>query len=203
MNIIGISGLEFAVPFKKAHWPGLEEREYRISQGHDSAAALVIDGQCVAAAAEERFTRQKHTGAFPRGAIDYCLAATGLEMADVDEIAHGFDYSPYRKAYSLDPASTRLYEQVLSRDSLVGLVRREWPEFPAERIHPVDHHMAHAASAYLTSGWDECLAVVVDGMGEAHGASIYTGRDGKLEPVRRIAANQSLQAAGNRFDGRE
>jgi carbamoyltransferase len=192
MNIIGISGLEFAVPFKKAHWPGLEEREYRISQGHDSAAALVIDGQCVAAAAEERFTRQKHTGAFPRGAIDYCLAATGLEMADVDEIAHGFDYSPYRKAYSLDPASTRLYEQVLSRDSLVGLVRREWPEFPAERIHPVDHHMAHAASAYFTSGWDECLAVVVDGMGEAHGASIYTGRDGKLEPVRRIAANHSI-----------
>jgi len=96
MNILGISGLEFAVPFKKAHWPGLEEREYRISQGHDSAAALVIDGQCVAAAAEERFTRQKHTGAFPRGAIDYCLAAAGLEMPDVDEIAHGFDYSPYR-----------------------------------------------------------------------------------------------------------
>ncbi|HWE93521.1 MAG TPA: hypothetical protein VG269_06050 [Tepidisphaeraceae bacterium] len=44
MNILGISGTEGAVPFKKAHWPGLDEREYRISQGHDSAAALVIDG---------------------------------------------------------------------------------------------------------------------------------------------------------------
>ncbi|MDB5303605.1 MAG: Carbamoyltransferase, partial [Phycisphaerales bacterium] len=55
MNILGISGLESAMPFKKAHWPGLEEREYRISQGHDSAAALVIDGRIIAAAAEERF----------------------------------------------------------------------------------------------------------------------------------------------------
>lgn len=192
MNIIGISGLEFAVPFKRAHWPGLEEREYRISQGYDSAAALVIDGQCVAAAAEERFTRQKHTGTFPRRAIAYCLDAAGLEMPDVDEIAHGFDYSPYRKAYSLDAVSTELYQQVFSRDSLVGLVRREWPQFPAEHIHQVDHHMAHAASAYLTSGWDECLVVVVDAMGEAHGASIYTGCDGKLEPVRRIAANNSI-----------
>ena len=43
MNIIGISGLEGAVPFKKLHWPFLEEREYRISQGHDAAAALVVD----------------------------------------------------------------------------------------------------------------------------------------------------------------
>jgi len=192
MNIIGVSGLEFAVPFKKAHWPGLEEREYRISQGHDSAAALVIGGQCVAAAAEERFTRQKHTGAFPRGAIGYCLAAASLKVSDIDEIAHGFDYSGYRKAYALDATSAELYERVFSRDALVGLVHGEWPQFPAERIHQVDHHMAHAASAYYTSGWDECLVVVVDAMGEAHGASIYTGRGGRLHPVRRIAANHSI-----------
>ena len=53
MNILGISGIEGAIPFKKRHWPGLEEREYRISQGHDSAAALVIDGNLVAAVAED------------------------------------------------------------------------------------------------------------------------------------------------------
>ena len=57
MKILGISGLEGAVPFKQAHWPGLDEREYRISQGHDSAAALIIDGEVVAAAEEERFNR--------------------------------------------------------------------------------------------------------------------------------------------------
>src|ERR1700686_3595930 len=102
MNIIGISGLEFAVPFKKSHWPGLDEREYRISQGHDSAAALVIDGQIVAAAAEERFSRQKHTGSFPIGAIEYCLSAGGIKPDDIDEIAHGFDYSPFRPMFLMD-----------------------------------------------------------------------------------------------------
>src|SRR5207247_8155109 len=66
--------------------------EYRISQGHDSAAALIVDGVCVAAAAEERFSRKKHTGDFPSGAIQYCLSEAGLEIGDVDEIAHGFDY---------------------------------------------------------------------------------------------------------------
>src|SRR5438552_18253016 len=109
MKVLGLSGLENAVPFKKAHWPGLEEREYRISQGHDSAAALVIDGVTVAAAAEERFNRQKHTGRFPIRAIQYCLAKAGLTPGDVDEIAHAFDYSPYRLPFSLDSISARLY----------------------------------------------------------------------------------------------
>src|SRR5262245_58965791 len=75
MIVLGIRGFENSVPFKKSHWPGLDEREYRISQGHDSAAALVVDGIIVAAAAEERFSRTKHTGSFPDGAIQDCLAA--------------------------------------------------------------------------------------------------------------------------------
>src|SRR5262245_53824521 len=103
MKIIGISGLEGSVPFKQKHWPGLDEREYRISQGHDSAAALVIDGEVIAAAAEERFNRRKHSGAFPIGAINYCLAEAGVTIDEIDELAHGFDYSPYQKFYSLDP----------------------------------------------------------------------------------------------------
>jgi carbamoyltransferase len=60
MKIFGISGLEGSVPFKQRHWPQLAEREYRISQGHDSAAAIVVDGEVIAAAAEERFNRRKH-----------------------------------------------------------------------------------------------------------------------------------------------
>ena len=76
--ILGISGLANSVRFKRAKWPGLEEREYRISQGHDAAAALVVDGRIVAAAAEERFNRQKYSGAFPRGAAEFCLRQAGL-----------------------------------------------------------------------------------------------------------------------------
>lgn len=192
MNILGISGLEGSVSFKKAHWPGLEEREYRICQGHDSAAALIIDGQCVAAAAEERFDRKKHSAAFPNGAIRYCLSSAGLALEDVDEIAHGFDYSPYRAAYSIDPVSAALYDQVFSRKALLDLIRRDLPGFPPERVFHVDHHLAHAASAYYTSGWRDCLVAVVDAMGEAHGASVYAARDGRLECILRIPANHSI-----------
>src|SRR6266849_9184291 len=167
LKILGISGFEGSIPFKRAHWPNLDEREYRISQGHDSAAALVVDGTVVAAVAEERISRRKHTGAFPRGAIAYCLAEAGLGIEDIDELAHGFDYAPYRSVYGVDPVSRDLYREVYSRNALLALVARDVPGFPAERVHHVGHHLAHAASAYYTSGWDECLVVVIDGMGRS------------------------------------
>jgi carbamoyltransferase len=192
MRVLGISGFEGAVPFKRKHWPGLEEREYRISQGHDAAAALVVDGVPVAAAAEERFNRRKHSGDFPIGAIEYCLQHAGLDLDDVDVLAHAFDYSPYRRVYSLDPITRQLYEQVFSRTALVALAARYLPGFPEERIRQVKHHLAHAASAYYTSGWDECLVIVVDGMGEVQSASVYRGRHGELEPIAEIPALDSI-----------
>jgi carbamoyltransferase len=96
MKILGINGFENSIPFKKKHWPDLDEREYRISQGHDSAAAMIIDGELVAAVAEERLNRKKHTGDFPANAIRYCLSEAGITLDEIDEIAHGFDYSPYQ-----------------------------------------------------------------------------------------------------------
>ena len=65
MRILGISGLPNAVGFKRRHWPGLDEREYRISQGHDSAAALVTNGEILAAVAEERFSLKSTRVIFP------------------------------------------------------------------------------------------------------------------------------------------
>ena len=192
MNILGISGLEQAMAFKKAHWPGLEEREYRISQGHDAAAALVVDGVPVAAAAEERFNRRKHSGAFPVCAIRYCLDQAGLALDDIDLIAHSFDYAPYRKVYSLDPITASLYREVCSREALLALAHRDLPGFPAERIQNVNHHLAHAASAYYTSGWEDCVVAVVDAMGEAHSASIYRGRQDKLELLAETSASDSI-----------
>ena len=89
MNVIGFSGLANSIPFKRKHFPGLSEREYNIAQGLDAAAALVNPGGIVAAAAEERFTRQKATGAFPVSAISYCLQEANLSPADIDFIGHG------------------------------------------------------------------------------------------------------------------
>ncbi len=192
MNILGISGLENSMYFKKEHWPGLNEREYRISQGHDAAAVLVVDGVTVAAAAEERFNRQKHSARFPLEAIRYCLDQAGISLRDVDELAHGFDYGPYRKAYSMDSTTAILYDKVFSREALLAQLGRDLPEFPPERVHPVSHHLAHAASAYFTSGWDDCLVAVVDGMGETQGASIFHGHDGRLDKIRELSAHDSI-----------
>lgn len=192
MNIIGISGLENAMPFKKSQWPGLEEREYRISQGHDSAAAIVVDGEVVAAAAEERFTEKKHTGAFPTHAINYCLREASLTLDDIAEIAHGFDYAPYRAIYALDPTTRRQYDEVFSKEALLKLVRRELPKFPTDRVVQVSHHLAHAASALHTSGWDDCLVVVIDGMGEAHSASVYHGQGTELKLIAQVSAQDSI-----------
>ena len=192
MNIIGISGLERAVDFKRRHWPGLAEREYRISQGHDAAAALVCNGEIVAAAAEERFDRSKHSARFPTGAIASCLSYAGLALGDVDAIVHAFDYRPYREVYSMDPTTAQLYHEVLSPDALHEQMARLLPDFPLERVHHVAHHAAHAASAYYTSGWDDCLVVVLDAMGEAHGVSAYDAREGELRLVRSLSAQDSI-----------
>ncbi len=192
MNIVGISGLENAIRFKKEHWPHLSEREYRMSQGQDSAAALVVDGAIVAAAAEERFNRQKHSANFPVNALRFCLEQAGISIGDVDEIAHSFDYSPYQKLFSLDPAGAQAYREVYSKQALLASLKREFPEFPEERVHQVNHHLTHAASAYYTSGWDRCLVVVADGMGEAHGVSVYRGSEGRLERLAKISALDSI-----------
>jgi len=192
MKVIGISGLENVVPFKKEHWAGLDEREYRIVQGMDAAAALVIDGKLVAAAAQERFSGEKHTGDFPIDAIRFCLNESGVSMDEIDELAHGFDYGPYLEIYAGDETSSELYEKVFSREALLDQVRRDLPGFPLEKVHQVGHHLAHAASAAYTSGWDECLIVVNDAMGEMESLSVYDFHDGEFEKIRTIAANDSI-----------
>ena len=136
--------------------------------------------------------RRKHSGDFPKGAIAYCLAEAGLSLDDVDEVVHGFDYGPYRDFYGLDPLSEALYREVYSRDALLALVRRDLPGFPETRVRAVRHHLAHAASAFYTSGWDECVVLVADGMGEAHGVTAYRAHDGRLDPVLEIGAHDSI-----------
>jgi carbamoyltransferase len=192
MKILGISGLDAQMPFKQAHWPSLEEREYRICQGHDSAAALVVDGRIIAAVAEERFNRKKHCGDFPIHSIQYCLKQAGLGIKDIDEIAHGFDYAPYQKVYSIDQATAELYRDVYSRESLLKSVARYLPDFPVDRVHHVAHHLAHAASAYFTSGWNECLVVIMDGMGEAHSVTVFHAHNGRLEKIYQIPSADSI-----------
>src|SRR5207249_3696337 len=145
-----------------------------------------------AAVPEERITRKKHAEAFPAGAIAFCLKEAGVAIEEIDELAHGFDYAPYRGLYALDPVSRELYREVYSRDALLELVWRDLPGFPEGRVQAVNHDRAHAASAAFTSGGDECLVVVIDGMGEAHSASVYHASGARLERLFQISALDSI-----------
>jgi carbamoyltransferase len=190
MNVIGISGLDNSVAFKRRELPDLDPREYRIAQGFDSAAALVTDDDIAAAAAEERFTGEKSTGAFPRNAILYCLEAAGLEPADIDHIAHGFAYKPmpFHRRGSLEQ---RRHHEVYAPEVTAGRAEEIFPGW-GSRFVSVPHHMAHAASSFYLSGFDDALIVVADGMGEIESVTVATGDGDAIRVLRRYSIPQSL-----------
>ena len=193
MNIIGISGLHNSVPFKKRSFPDLTPRQYRIAQGLDSAAALVTDNG-IAAAAQERFSREKGTGAFPADAIRYCLQSANLTYSDLDYVAHGFSYEPFRSLFEgSDGFNKTRFRDVYSRDVLLRNVQEHLPGPDWDhKVAQVQHHLAHAASAFYLSGFQESLILVVDGMGEIHSTTVDVGEGNRITIVRQIPALHSL-----------
>src|SRR5690349_18728503 len=193
MNVIGFSGMHQSVSFKKRLFPDLSAREYRIAQGFDSAAALVSDSDIVAAAAEERFTREKTTGAFPVHAIKYCLQEGKIQPSEVDYIAHGFAYEPFREYFSDDDYVQQQYHEVYGPD----VQRRNLDESFlgsgwGKKLVPVNHHLAHAASAFFPSGFSEALILVSDGMGEIHSMTVAVGRGSEITVIKQITSLHSL-----------
>lgn len=156
---------------------------------HDAAAAIVIDGAVVAAAEEERFTRAKQTKAFPARAIEYCLSEGGVSRADIEQVAFFVDPAlqlllPLTNLWHGFPASLGSLASDLSkyqkRRKALSLIRTAGDFRSTTTITPVRHHLAHAASAYLTSPFDQSLVVTLDGRGEFETAAIFEGRDGRL-----------------------
>ncbi|MFI6481224.1 carbamoyltransferase [Nonomuraea sp. NPDC050663] len=192
MRILGISGLHNSEEFKRRELPGLSDREYRISQGRDSAAALVVDGRVVAAAAEERFTGEKTTGAFPVNAIRFCLDQGGIGLDDLDLIGHGFAHER-SGLESGDDYLDRRFTEVYDPERQLDWFAEHFPGAEVRsRFTPVSHHLAHAASAYYASGFDDCLVLVADGRGETESLTVYTGIGGKLEALHTVPAMHSL-----------
>src|SRR5439155_8902030 len=111
----------------------------------------------------------------PQEAIQYCLNEAGISMGDVDMVAHGFDYG--RHATTIGAVSPALYAEVYSPIRQVELWRDRF-DLPREKFVSVQHHIAHAASAYFTSPFADALCVVCDGMGEVDAMTIYAVRDG-------------------------
>ena len=156
---------------------------------HDSAAAVVYDGTVLAAAEEERFTRQKHTKAFPTAAIDFCLHTAGVRPSDLASVAFFIDprlqrMLPLVNSWAAFPGSLGSLRSDLDKSARgrtqLQLLRSHPGLQGAPAAIPVHHHRAHAASAYLTSDFDDAVVVTFDGRGEYETACIFEGRGGQL-----------------------
>ena len=190
MIVLGYSGLDAAVRHALGQ-ADLRPGEERMVQGLDSAAALVIDGEVVAAVAEERFCDEKHTNRFPEQAIRYCLATAGIGIEDVASIAHGFDYR--RGQAFFRRFDQRYYDEVLAPDNQLLLWRNRFAgQFRDDQYRPVVHHLAHAASAYFPSGYERALCIVCDGMGELESLTAYTVDAGRFTRLGIISIPNSI-----------
>jgi len=169
---------------------------------HDSAAALVIDGQVVAAAQEERFTRKKHDSGFPSHAVGYCLQQAGLDPEQLDYV--GFYDKPFLKFERLletclgfAPRGYRAFLAALPvwlqqklhlpremRAGLKGRYRR--------RFVFAEHHQSHAASAFFPSPFERAAVLTVDGVGEWATASYGTGEGNRIRLTHELRFPHSL-----------
>ena len=169
---------------------------------HDSAAALVVDGQIVAAAQEERFTRKKHDPAFPARAIEYCLQHSGLSPQDLDYVA--FYDKPLTKFERLLETylayvpsgfrSFRLAMPLWLKDKLHmrRTLRRGLGGHTQARLVFTDHHESHAASAFFPSPFDRAAILTLDGVGEWSTATFGLGEGNRIRLLDHIAFPHSL-----------
>lgn len=181
---------------------------------HDSSASLVIGGKVVAAAEEERFSREKHTTAFPAGAIRFVARQAGIELRDVSHVAYYWNTQGRhgeRIAHHLAQCAARfgrparLWRYVrgffASRGSVdVGqmlmpekALRRHFPDqFGDFELATLDHHLCHASSAFYPSGFDEAAILIVDGSAELESTSLYRGQGADIDRLERQPLPHSL-----------
>jgi carbamoyltransferase len=169
----------------------------------DSSAALVCDGRLVAACEEERYNRIKHWAGFPAESIRRCLAIGGVDPSDIGHIAVSFD----PRAHFLRKVAFALGQPGLWGRAL-GRLRRQGralslAEKVAEatgceagrvraRVHHVEHHAAHLASAFLMSPWEEAAVLSVDGMGDFTSTVLGSGRGTEVREFCRVHYPHSL-----------
>jgi len=168
---------------------------------HDAAAALLQDGILIAAAEEERFSRKKHDSGFPSHSIRFCLRQGGIDARDLDYVV--FYEKPFVKferilttSLQTAPKSFKLFGQAMKS----WLVDRLWVKgviqselgVESKKILFSEHHLSHAASAFLCSPYTEAALLTVDGVGEWATASSGVGRDNEIHLKKEIRFPHSL-----------
>ena len=168
---------------------------------HDAAAALLHDGALVAAAEEERFSRVKHDYGFPRNAIRFCLNQAGIEGRDLDYVV--FFEKPFRKFDRILMTALQTYPQSwkVFRESMISwMIDKLWVGgtlqtelgVSKKKLLFCEHHLSHAASAYLCSPFDEAAILTVDGVGEWVTATYGVGRGNDIRLLKQIEFPHSI-----------
>jgi carbamoyltransferase len=169
---------------------------------HDSAAALVRDGRVVAAAAEERFCRRKHTSEFPKRAIEYCLEAGSLRtINDLDAIV--FYEKPVMKLHRIVESLAAVWPRGLSafarqvpaflsaKFNVLRQVEKSLPGYRGQVLF-AEHHRSHAASAFYCSPFDDAAILTMDGVGEWETTTIGAGHGQRVKLERAIRFPHSI-----------
>ncbi len=175
---------------------------------HDSAAVLINNGEIIAAAQEERFSRIKHDANFPRHAVQYCMAEAKINITQLDAVVFyekplikferlletylenaPFGFQPFQKAMPVW-LKEKLFLKRLIRKELTDIGQCDQDQLPG--LYFDQHHRAHAASAYFASPFDDAVVVCLDGVGEWATTSIWYGESNSLSSLREIHFPHSL-----------
>ncbi|GAB1488831.1 carbamoyltransferase [Opitutaceae bacterium] len=161
---------------------------------HDATAVLIRDGRVLAAIEEERLNRIKHTNKRPHRSLRFCLESAGIGPEALDAVVF-YATEPYVKRVleTLHLSDFTQKELMTPRGMVQRLFRDELGyELEAAKIHFVDHHTAHAISAFAMAGFPDALVVTLDGQGEGISGVVYDGRGRTLKPLRTFTEQHSL-----------
>ena len=166
----------------------------------DSSACLICDGHIVAAAEEERFRRVKHWAGFPSQAIGYCLAEAGIQPARIDHVAVNSNPNANLLSRVMHVLASRPDPRLLldrlrnrRRRSSVAAELRQLPGAAfSGSVHSVEHHLAHLASCFLVSPFEQAAVVSVDGFGDFSSGAWGIGQGRNIEIQRRVFFPHSL-----------
>lgn len=180
--------------------------------GHDSGSSLIIDGQIVADVSEERFVRIKHYAGLPVNSIHFCLNAGKISFDELDFIAISGEITDPKLEILLSLSDRQLNQIVTNNLPQISFGTRvkniiknriTYHESPPlymsfynlaskTKVIKVDHHVSHASTAYYTSGFQDCLIITCDGVGDGTSVAVWKGSHGKIKEIKRYGTSGSF-----------
>lgn len=173
---------------------------------HDSAAALIFDGEPKAAAQEERFSRKKNDASFPSASIQFCLRWQNIKLSELDAVVFYekpllkldrqletfLRESPFKPLSFVDTFARSSQKTIFLRQELTVQLQKIDPLFREDRLLFSEHHLSHAASAFFPSPFEEAVVLTMDGLGERATTTLSVGKKNSLKMIQEIRFPHSL-----------